>query len=293
MLGSIGVRTALLDDSKAMEEAGFREYVIVSSQSPDKALDPSDEGDRARVQQIVDDLASVFVSKVARNRNVSEETVLSDFGQGDVLVGAKAVDAGMADRLGDFEQVVSELSEPMQESLFETPGATAGAGIDINLADCGHQQSEDHSMYVTNRAPAAGEEQQHTYVEASADVIRQHCPESAEALRAEGEQRASKADSADSVTAERERIAAILNCDEAQERPALAKQLALTEGMGSEAAQRVLAASAKENETGNTFLQSMEGEDIGVGPDTTSPDGDPWAMGRGIVESARTSGLVR
>jgi ClpP class serine protease len=39
------------------------------------------------------------------------EKVLNDFGQGDVFVGQAAIDAGLADRLGSFEETVSLLAE--------------------------------------------------------------------------------------------------------------------------------------------------------------------------------------
>lgn len=128
MLGSIGVRTALIDDSQAMEDAGLREYVIVSSQSPNKDVNPADESDRARVQRVVDDLAAVFISNVATFRGVSEEKVLNDFGQGGVLVGANAVDAGLADRLGDFESTLEQLAGPGPADIFASVTAPPWSG---------------------------------------------------------------------------------------------------------------------------------------------------------------------
>jgi len=52
----------------------------------------------------------VFVRDVARNRGVSIDTVLNRFGGGGILTGVKAVEAGLADRLGSLETVISELS---------------------------------------------------------------------------------------------------------------------------------------------------------------------------------------
>lgn len=103
-LGSLGV------------VAGFRldadpsRIEIISSQSPRKRPDPTTPEGRADIQTLVDDLAQVFVETVARNRGVDVETVLSDFGQGGMLVGKKAVEAGMADRLGSLENVIAGLS---------------------------------------------------------------------------------------------------------------------------------------------------------------------------------------
>ncbi len=109
LLGSIGVLTTLLDTSVADEMAGIRFIDIVSSQSPNKTIDPNNKEDLARVQSVVDELADIFIMAVARNRSVSKKTVLSDFGQGHVLVGRSAVKAELADRVGKFEDVHSQL----------------------------------------------------------------------------------------------------------------------------------------------------------------------------------------
>lgn len=120
VLGSIGAVMTLIDERGRMEKQGVRTIQIVSSQSPDKVLDPDVDASRAKLQKIVDDLAGVFVSAVARNRDVDEDTVLSDFGRGDVMVGQAAVAAGLADRIGSLESVIAELNgrtEPSTRSF--------------------------------------------------------------------------------------------------------------------------------------------------------------------------------
>ncbi len=107
ILGSIGVVSALRDPSKT----NSKEVEFVSSQSPKKSIDVSTESGRAQVQEIVDALAAVFVGDVARYRGVSPDTVLADFGQGGVFVGQAAVDAGLADAVGSFEQTLADLGE--------------------------------------------------------------------------------------------------------------------------------------------------------------------------------------
>jgi capsid assembly protease len=109
IVGSIGVRAVLQDTSEADKKAGKLEFI--SSQSPGKraALD-TDEG-KARVQRMVDSLADVFVAAVARGRGASAKTVLERYGAGDVIVGAAAVKAGLADRLGSFEAVIATLAK--------------------------------------------------------------------------------------------------------------------------------------------------------------------------------------
>jgi ClpP class serine protease len=109
-LGSIGVRAGYLDVSRAMDAAGLKEWTFVSSQSPYKAFDVNVEDDRTRLQVVLDDLAAVFVEQVARGRGVDVDTVLSDFGKGDVMVGARALAAGLADQLGSFEGVLADMN---------------------------------------------------------------------------------------------------------------------------------------------------------------------------------------
>lgn len=102
--GSIGVVMAMRAGKNE------KEVEFVSSQSPKKRPDVETEAGREQVQTIVDDLAAVFLTTVARNRDTTVETVMSDFGQGASFVGQKAVDAGLVDRLGSLEGLIAELS---------------------------------------------------------------------------------------------------------------------------------------------------------------------------------------
>ncbi len=102
-VGSIGVvATTYGRDKDAIE--------IVNSASPKKRLDPATDSGRAEILKTVDAIADVFIARVARNRGVSEDTVLARYGQGGVLVGAAAVDAGLADAVGSLEGVLGDLA---------------------------------------------------------------------------------------------------------------------------------------------------------------------------------------
>ena len=96
-VGSIGVVATYMDAKGFFESKGIKIYQVVSSQSPMKRPDlASDEG-MAEVRKTIDALAEIFVGKVSEGRNVSRETVLSDFGRGGVLVGIDAIKRKMAD----------------------------------------------------------------------------------------------------------------------------------------------------------------------------------------------------
>lgn len=125
-VGSIGVVMAVPDPTK--KTAASIEFV--SSQSPNKRPDPTTEKGRAQLQTLVDDMASVFVSRVARHRGVSEETVLSDFGAGGMRVGKQATAAGMADELGSFESTLLALQQHVRD--MHMPGHMNGRRMDAH-----------------------------------------------------------------------------------------------------------------------------------------------------------------
>ncbi len=111
ILGSLGVRMALLDTRARDRAEGVEEIEIVSSQTPRKKDDdPTTDTGRAAVQATVDALAAVFIAAVARYRGVPEATVLGDFGEGGVFVGEAAIAAGLADRLGTYETLHAALA---------------------------------------------------------------------------------------------------------------------------------------------------------------------------------------
>jgi len=110
IVGCLGAQVAYLDTAKYLENYGLREIVITSSQTPEKNRPPVDDEGRRAWQQMVDDIADVFLNTVAEYRGVSRDDVDARFGQGAVLVGARAVSAGLADRVGTYESLHAELA---------------------------------------------------------------------------------------------------------------------------------------------------------------------------------------
>jgi len=271
LLGSIGVRTVLTDGSGADQKRGLKRYTIVSSQSPNKDLDASSPEDRARVQRVVDDMAAVFVSRVARNRGVTEETVLSDFGQGDVMVGIKAVDAGLADAIGSLEGVLSELSTDTETTVFiQAPAAAGGTSTTSMEASTMSEKTQD-------TAPAAEPQPERIHTQADLDRARE------DGIR-------------QGVFQERQRIEAILGHESAKGREATAMKLAFTTDMAPDQASAILE-SVPQAETSSTqgkseFEKHME--TLGnprVGPDSPEDPEDPEASVRAAVDLGKQYGI--
>ena len=102
-VGSIGVMRVV---SKQNEKS----VIFKSSQSPMKNIDGESEQGRAEYQAKVDYLASIFIDKVAKYRGITADEVINRGNKGGVLVGAVAVTAGLADRLGSMDQLIIELN---------------------------------------------------------------------------------------------------------------------------------------------------------------------------------------
>lgn len=104
-VGSIGV-VASSSRQEGPDQSGRRSYEIVSSSAPMKRPDLSTEEGRAAVQAEVDAIEAVFLADVAAGRRVSVDQVRERFGRGAMVPAARAVEAGMADRIGTLESVL-------------------------------------------------------------------------------------------------------------------------------------------------------------------------------------------
>lgn len=120
-VGSIGVVATLR--RRKNKDDDFEQFEFVSSQSPRKRLDPGSKEGREDWQERIDQMADVFIDKIARNMAVKRSKVLSDFGQGGIFMGKKAVTLGMAKRLGSLEGVIKQLSAGNNSVTISNPKA--------------------------------------------------------------------------------------------------------------------------------------------------------------------------
>lgn len=144
-IGSIGVMATYLDDRKQMEMIGLEDIEFISSQSPYKNAKPwTDEG-RKRIQARVDSLCQVFGEKVAEYRGVSIDDVWKNFGQGDVFVGQEAIDAGLADSFGSFEDVLYDLARTHNPYFVDTRSTENASEKTINISSAVNSQLDDEA----------------------------------------------------------------------------------------------------------------------------------------------------
>ena len=103
-VGSIGVVVSI-------NKSDDNSITVTNSKSPKKRVDPSTEEGIAYITRNIDALAEVFYNKVSEFRSTAVDKVVSDFGQGGVLIATSAVTVGMVDAVGSFDTAMKQLKE--------------------------------------------------------------------------------------------------------------------------------------------------------------------------------------
>lgn len=110
-IGSIGVVTIHTETSKQDEELGVTRTVLKagSHKADGNDAEPLSDSARSAIQARIDDCYALFVGDVAKQRRVSTDRVLADFGQGQVFLANRALELGMIDRVGTLADVLADL----------------------------------------------------------------------------------------------------------------------------------------------------------------------------------------
>ncbi|GHC34635.1 hypothetical protein GCM10010082_31660 [Kushneria pakistanensis] len=230
---------------------------LVSSRSKNKRPDMTSAEGQAKAMESVDAMADVFIGRVARNRGITADDVVTGGDSGGLRVGQQAVDAGLADRLGSLEGVIAELSRGNT-----TTGRAAHRAT-----------KEDKTMCLTIEQGATAE--------AVAESLKAQHPEAYNAITQQGVDQA-KAEQAGAIeqaklegyaeghAAETARVAAVFE----QSMPgheALIQSLAIDgKTDGNAAAAQVLAA---ERGSMSDYLQSAGQSEANGVKDVASKDG--------------------
>jgi signal peptide peptidase SppA len=255
-LGSIGVLATFIDNREAQRRQGVSQYDVVSSQSPLKRTDPATDEGRAQVQEMVDAMADLFIGRVAAFRNVTTDKVAREFGRGGIMPARKAIALGMADSLGSLEGLLREdddrkrVSAPMRQAP-QPPGIPQ----------------------LGQKAAAPFDEEELGEGTEESDLNDQHdctCPEGEPCeCGNEDEPEGEEPDMQDEkVQADRQRIAAIMTCDEARGREDLARMLALETNHDVDRAKAILQAAPKASSL-DTRMAAAPNPVVGVGGTTT------------------------
>ena len=157
--GSIGVVYAWTDESEARKAQGKKDYVIVSSQSPYKYLDPKSKEGAREIQEHADALAEIFIGQVAKNRGVSAKKVQEKFGQGRVMLSKQALAAGMIDEIGVMSAALARAAGQRETENSNERGSYMGMTVlakNRAEGDDKHPDDEEDKEAKTRGAKANG-----------------------------------------------------------------------------------------------------------------------------------------
>lgn len=116
-VGSIGVYTAHEDESGRAEQQGVRTTLVSAGKYKVEGnpFEPLTDEARGHMQSMVDEFYGMFVSAVARGRNVSVDAVRDGFGEGRVVQARTAKQGGMIDGIATLDQVVGSVMQDVAQ----------------------------------------------------------------------------------------------------------------------------------------------------------------------------------
>lgn len=266
-VGSLGAVVALQDASAARARDGVKRYRFVSTQTPNKLLDPSTDAGAARVQAFADRLASEFLAAAASNRGMTVDALLAATDGGGLVVGTDAVAAGLADRVAGFEDTLARLAAgDVTPRPYPVSRAAAEPTAVHPTGPAPRATSQEPSMENMPDAPAPAPE--------TTATIRIAVEGAAEAT-AQLAQVAAAAEAANPVATERARTSAILGAAQpefqALARVAIDGGWTVEQFTAAQAASSSAVEAARTQATAGAFRDSLPAPVAGTGAADDAP----------------------
>ena len=125
--GSIGIIMVHASREKQLKEMGINVTVIRAGAEKALASPYEDLTDKAKaiLQGQADALYDIFINHVADARGVSKQVADSKFGQGREFFGKQAVESGLADKMGTFEDAFDRATTLANKVMKKAQGATS------------------------------------------------------------------------------------------------------------------------------------------------------------------------
>ena len=300
-VGSIGVVLVHMDRSAKLAKDGLKPTIIQKGdyKTDGTSLLPLDKDAAARIDALLESIYTLFVKTVSDFRpDLSEADVRNT--KAGVYIGAEAVTAGLADRVGTFQDAIATLARaPAQAEIPDYPGVTMSAAAAPVPSAAASLLGQAAPPPVSNEVavPAAG-------AAAPVAVEVPVAPTPAAVLPPPPVHPAAPgghAVAALGASDHKARIGAILNHPEAVGRETLSKHLALETELTVEAAAGILRTSARaagpDGTTAGGLIAEMSalsapalGPAAGAGPAPARAAGPPksqWDLD--MEEGARTA----
>lgn len=129
-VGSIGVFAAHEDYSVALEMEGIKTTLVSAGKYKVEGnpFEPLTDEARQAIQDDVDHYYGMFVADVAKGRGTTAGKVRAGFGEGRMVTAQRAVELGMADRVGTLEDTIARAARGGVRAVAESPASLIAAG---------------------------------------------------------------------------------------------------------------------------------------------------------------------
>ena len=114
-LGSIGVIYA----TQVKAKDGTKKIEILSKNAPNKRCNIEDKSCQNKVKTRIDNIESIFLSRVERNTNLSREEIINGFNHGDVISATQAQKIGFINGITTKDKLLSKLKGDTQMTKTE------------------------------------------------------------------------------------------------------------------------------------------------------------------------------
>ncbi|MFN3625189.1 MAG: S49 family peptidase [Hyphomicrobium sp.] len=263
MAGSIGVIAMHTSFARMLDQAGVDTTIIFAGdhKADGNAYQALTHGARTEMATAIDQIYADFVRHVAKHRPLEEAAVRAT--QARIYSGQKAVEAKLADGVKSFEELLDHIrkgSAPSARGQSKKGGRTVSDG----------------------NAPAAARPDYDAAIAAALVTIAANSAPKPAAQAAAAEAPAAAASAApaaqpaNAAADAKARIKAIMGCEAAKKRPALANHLALETDIAADQAEAILKASPEEGAAtaapANALAAAMAkpGNSAGVKPDASA-----------------------
>ena len=130
-VGSIGVITVHYDYSKMDEMDGIKRTHLYAGRYKAMGNDaePLNKDAKDYIQKQIDNLYTIFVNDIARNRNASIDKVLTEMADGKIMLADDAIKVGLIDRIATLEETIQIVAQMAEDKKKDAQAVLLSADI--------------------------------------------------------------------------------------------------------------------------------------------------------------------
>lgn len=151
LIGSIGTVIQFVDRTEQLKKNGIKVWSMVSSQSPNKRVDPTKDPGKKMYQAMLDETADVFINDVAMYRGTTPENLIKAGNYGFVRVGRSALEHGLCDAISTKEQLSEALAQEKDPTRIITRLNALSSTTPFSNSQVNSKQGENTMEFTTEQ----------------------------------------------------------------------------------------------------------------------------------------------